>query len=173
MPLCPVCLAWAVHECSACAQVLAVSDVVIFRTRAERLHSSMFAFLGEASKNWRNHFECHLRKICREFEKGEKLDESRSYASAALSASSTSGISSVSDEPSASQSAAASASTSTSASAGERQRSASALSASVTMSMLGPALIVFHETTHVETLDFSALLFHMLFASTRAVQCHA
>ncbi len=31
-------------------KVLAVSDVVVYRTRAERLHNDLFYFLGDASK---------------------------------------------------------------------------------------------------------------------------
>lgn len=134
------------YETVGCVKVLAVSDIVIFRTRAERLHSSMFAFLGDASKNWRNHFERELRKICKEFEKADRstgFDELRSPTAAnAFGGQRASGGATDAGE--------------LTAEAVARLHNASGLSASVTMSMLGPALIVFHETTHVETLDFSA-----------------
>jgi zinc finger FYVE domain-containing protein 1 len=37
-------------------KVLAVSDIIIYRTRAERIHSEMFNFLATANKVWWKHF---------------------------------------------------------------------------------------------------------------------
>ncbi len=42
-------------------KVLAVSDVVIYRTQADRLHNDMFQFLGDASKAYRRHFSTELK----------------------------------------------------------------------------------------------------------------
>ena len=42
-------------------KVLAVSDIVIYRTRAERLKSDLFTFLGKASKAYVQHFSNELR----------------------------------------------------------------------------------------------------------------
>ena len=42
-------------------KVLAVSDVIIYRTRAERLHNDLFSFLGDASKAYLHHFSTELR----------------------------------------------------------------------------------------------------------------
>ncbi|KAH3850854.1 zinc finger FYVE domain-containing protein 1-like [Dreissena polymorpha] len=44
-------------------KLLAVSDVVIYRTRAERLHNDMFFFLGDASKAYSKHFTEELRAV--------------------------------------------------------------------------------------------------------------
>ncbi|CAH1962256.1 unnamed protein product [Acanthoscelides obtectus] len=43
-------------------KVLAVSDVIIFRTRAERLQRDMYSFLGGASKAYKDHFAASLQK---------------------------------------------------------------------------------------------------------------
>lgn len=74
-------------------KVLAVSDIVIYRSRADRLHSDMFQFLGDASKAYLKHFAAEL------------------------------------------------------SAASQRLR----LDAAV--STLGPAVIIFHETTHTEILS--------------------
>lgn len=42
-------------------KVLAVSDVVIYRTRAERLHNDLFTFLGDASRAYMHHFSTELK----------------------------------------------------------------------------------------------------------------
>lgn len=42
-------------------KILAVSDVIIYRTRAERLHSDMFSFLGDASEAYMKHFSPELK----------------------------------------------------------------------------------------------------------------
>ncbi|XP_074601451.1 zinc finger FYVE domain-containing protein 1-like isoform X2 [Brevipalpus obovatus] len=42
-------------------KVLAVSDIVIYRTRAERLHSDLFTFLGDASQAYVKYFSSELR----------------------------------------------------------------------------------------------------------------
>ncbi|XP_048586384.1 zinc finger FYVE domain-containing protein 1 isoform X2 [Nematostella vectensis] len=42
-------------------KVLAISDIVIYRTRAERLHTDMFTFLGDASEAYLKHFTKELR----------------------------------------------------------------------------------------------------------------
>ncbi|XP_071442094.1 zinc finger FYVE domain-containing protein 1-like [Hetaerina americana] len=44
-------------------KVLAVSDLVIYRTRAERLHNDLFTFLGEASRAYSQHFQSALQVI--------------------------------------------------------------------------------------------------------------
>ncbi|XP_061137430.1 zinc finger FYVE domain-containing protein 1 isoform X1 [Syngnathus typhle] len=44
-------------------KVLAVSDIVIYRTRAERLHSDMFQFLSSASGAYLKHFTPELRAL--------------------------------------------------------------------------------------------------------------
>ena len=44
-------------------KVLAISDIVIYRTRAERLHSDMFAFLGDASEAYLKYFTKDLRSV--------------------------------------------------------------------------------------------------------------
>ena len=38
-------------------KVLAVSDIVIYRSRAERLHNDLFYFLGDASRAYNQHFQ--------------------------------------------------------------------------------------------------------------------
>ncbi|VEN33596.1 unnamed protein product, partial [Callosobruchus maculatus] len=43
-------------------KVLAVSDVIIYRTRAERLQRDMYSFLGGASKAYKEHFATALKK---------------------------------------------------------------------------------------------------------------
>ncbi|XP_029642742.1 zinc finger FYVE domain-containing protein 1 [Octopus sinensis] len=42
-------------------KVLAVSDIVIYRTRAERLHNDLFYFLGDASNAYGKHFAEELK----------------------------------------------------------------------------------------------------------------
>lgn len=44
-------------------KVLAVSDIIIYRTRAERLQRDMYTFLGGASRAFREHFESALKQI--------------------------------------------------------------------------------------------------------------
>ncbi|KAM9326377.1 zinc finger FYVE domain-containing protein 1-like [Gastrophryne carolinensis] len=44
-------------------KVLAVSDLVIYRTRAERLHNDMFQFLGNASKAYLKFFTPELKAL--------------------------------------------------------------------------------------------------------------
>lgn len=44
-------------------KVLAISDIAIFRTRAERLHSDLFTFLGTASKAFHKHFAGALQSL--------------------------------------------------------------------------------------------------------------
>ncbi|XP_039624056.1 zinc finger FYVE domain-containing protein 1 [Polypterus senegalus] len=44
-------------------KVLAVSDVVVYRTRAERLHNDMFQFLGNASSAYLRYFTPELRAV--------------------------------------------------------------------------------------------------------------
>ncbi|KAJ8403763.1 hypothetical protein AAFF_G00346310 [Aldrovandia affinis] len=44
-------------------KVLAVSDVVVYRTRAERLHNDMFEFLGRASGAYLRYFTPELRAL--------------------------------------------------------------------------------------------------------------
>ncbi|XP_074660644.1 zinc finger FYVE domain-containing protein 1-like isoform X2 [Tubulanus polymorphus] len=73
-------------------KVLAISDVIIYRTRADRLHNDLFHFLGDASKAYVKHFANELK----EASKRRNLD--------------------------------------------------------VPLSTLGPAVIIFHETTHTDIL---------------------
>ncbi|XP_077522696.1 zinc finger FYVE domain-containing protein 1-like isoform X1 [Amblyomma americanum] len=44
-------------------KVLAVSDIVIFRTRAERLTTDLFTFLGDASRAYVSHFSHELKAL--------------------------------------------------------------------------------------------------------------
>uniref|UniRef100_A0AAX7SFJ8 FYVE-type domain-containing protein n=1 Tax=Astatotilapia calliptera TaxID=8154 RepID=A0AAX7SFJ8_ASTCA len=44
-------------------KVLAVSDIVVYRTRAERLHNDMFQFLSSASGAYLKHFTPELRAL--------------------------------------------------------------------------------------------------------------
>ena len=44
-------------------KLLAISDVVIYRTRAERLHNDMFYFLSDASKAYSKHFTEELKAV--------------------------------------------------------------------------------------------------------------
>ena len=74
-------------------KVLAISDVVIYRTRAERLHNDMFLFLADASEAYHKYFAEALQSVS---ERGH-LD--------------------------------------------------------VSLSALGPAVVVFHETSYTDTLE--------------------
>lgn len=42
-------------------KVLAISDVVIYRTHADRLHDDLFKFLGDASEAYMKHFTRELK----------------------------------------------------------------------------------------------------------------
>ncbi|CAG9822995.1 unnamed protein product [Phaedon cochleariae] len=53
-------------------KVLAVSDIIIYRTRAERLHRDMYSFLGDASKAYKDHFSSALTKALSKND-GDKL----------------------------------------------------------------------------------------------------
>lgn len=44
-------------------KVLAISDIVIYRTRSERLHSDIFTFLGTASRAFYRHFSAALQSL--------------------------------------------------------------------------------------------------------------
>ena len=44
-------------------QVLALSDIIIYKTRAERLQNDLFHFLGDASKSYNNHFLDELMEV--------------------------------------------------------------------------------------------------------------
>ncbi|GLH11699.1 Lateral signaling target protein 2 homolog [Gryllus bimaculatus] len=44
-------------------KILAVSDLVIYRTRSERLHQDMFRFLGSASRAYTQHFQSALQNV--------------------------------------------------------------------------------------------------------------
>lgn len=56
-------------------QILAVSDVVLFRTRAERLHRDLFSFLGNASKAYIKHFAEALKKMENDSSNCEPLNQ--------------------------------------------------------------------------------------------------
>ncbi|CAB3372360.1 Hypothetical predicted protein [Cloeon dipterum] len=47
-------------------KVLAVSDIVIYRTKSERLHNDLFTFLGNASKAYNQHFRDSLDRVAKE-----------------------------------------------------------------------------------------------------------
>ncbi|XP_076442869.1 zinc finger FYVE domain-containing protein 1-like isoform X2 [Babylonia areolata] len=49
-------------------KILAISDIVVFRTRAERLHKDMFVFLSNASKAYKKHFSEELRAASHRFQ---------------------------------------------------------------------------------------------------------
>ena len=44
-------------------KVLAISDIVIYRTRAERLHNDMFIFLADASEAYHKYFATALKAV--------------------------------------------------------------------------------------------------------------
>ncbi|XP_012278735.1 zinc finger FYVE domain-containing protein 1 isoform X2 [Orussus abietinus] len=44
-------------------KVLAVSDIVVYRTRSERLHRDLFTFLGAASRAYSHHFQTALQAV--------------------------------------------------------------------------------------------------------------
>lgn len=44
-------------------KVLAVSDIVIYKTKAERLHNDLFHFLGDASQAYTEHFSAELKRV--------------------------------------------------------------------------------------------------------------
>lgn len=44
-------------------KILAISDIVVYRTRAERLHSDLFNFLGDASRAYVEHFCQELKDL--------------------------------------------------------------------------------------------------------------
>ena len=49
-------------------KILAISDIIIYRTRAERLHSDLFQFLGDASKAYLKHFCIELKSASKRFQ---------------------------------------------------------------------------------------------------------
>ena len=51
------------HRTRQLLKVLAISDVVIYKTKAERLHSDLFYFLGDASKAYNDHFSAELQQV--------------------------------------------------------------------------------------------------------------
>ena len=77
-------------------KVLAISDVVIYRTRAERLHQDMFSFLNDSAKAYSQYFRTELEAV-----------NNRGQLKADIN-------------------------------------------------MLGPAVVIFHETQHTNTLDHEA-----------------
>lgn len=54
-------------------KVLAVSDIVIYRTKSERLHRDLFTFLGSASKAYSQHFQSALQMIGQKGDFGSSL----------------------------------------------------------------------------------------------------
>ncbi|CAH1183817.1 unnamed protein product [Ceutorhynchus assimilis] len=54
-------------------KVLAVSDIIIYRTRAERLQRDLYSFLGGASNVYKEHFSAALRKTLSKTD-GEKIN---------------------------------------------------------------------------------------------------
>ncbi|KAL1489873.1 hypothetical protein ABEB36_013801 [Hypothenemus hampei] len=53
-------------------KILAVSDIIIYRTRAERLQKDLYTFLGGASVIYKEHFSVALKKALSRIE-GEKI----------------------------------------------------------------------------------------------------
>ena len=51
------------HRTRQLLKVLAISDIVIYKTRAERLHADLFYFMGDASKAYNEHFSVELQKV--------------------------------------------------------------------------------------------------------------
>ncbi|XP_065210215.1 zinc finger FYVE domain-containing protein 1-like isoform X2 [Planococcus citri] len=49
-------------------KVLAISDIVIYRTRSERLHRDLFTFLGTVSKAYTHHFNAALQSVSQKTE---------------------------------------------------------------------------------------------------------
>lgn len=74
-------------------KILAISDIVIYQTRAPRLHTDMYSFLHGASQAYNKHFSHTLTKVLEEADTAMEVNS------------------------------------------------------------LGPAVIVFHETQHTDTLD--------------------
>lgn len=54
-------------------KVLAVSDIVIYRTRSERLHGDLFTFLGSASRAYTHHFQGALQAVGQRSDLGAPL----------------------------------------------------------------------------------------------------
>ncbi|CAL1541626.1 unnamed protein product [Lymnaea stagnalis] len=48
-------------------KILAISDIVIYRTRGERLHNDMFVFLSNASKAYCDHFKVELTNTSKKY----------------------------------------------------------------------------------------------------------
>lgn len=44
-------------------KVLAVSDIVVYRTQSEKLNRELFTFLGTASRAYSHHFQAALQEI--------------------------------------------------------------------------------------------------------------
>jgi zinc finger FYVE domain-containing protein 1 len=56
-------------------KVLALSDIVIYRSRAERLHNDLFQFLADASKAYVKHFAVELKAATRRFGKSMPMSD--------------------------------------------------------------------------------------------------
>ncbi|XP_073982306.1 zinc finger FYVE domain-containing protein 1-like [Rhodnius prolixus] len=54
-------------------KMLAVSDVMIFRTRSERLHEDMFKFIGSASRVYSSHLQSCLQSVYERSDMGGSL----------------------------------------------------------------------------------------------------
>ncbi|CAH0392795.1 unnamed protein product [Bemisia tabaci] len=54
-------------------KILAISDIVIYRTRSERLHRDLFSFLGSASRTYTQHFHSALQSVTQRNEFGGPL----------------------------------------------------------------------------------------------------
>ncbi|CAB1339817.1 unnamed protein product [Coregonus sp. 'balchen'] len=55
-------------------KVLAVSDLVIYRTHADRLHEDMFSFLGDASEAYLKHFTRELKATTARYKPSESAE---------------------------------------------------------------------------------------------------
>lgn len=58
-------------------KILAVSDVIIYRTRAERLPKDLYTFLGGASEVYKKHFSSALQKVLARSE-GDRINTGQS-----------------------------------------------------------------------------------------------
>jgi zinc finger FYVE domain-containing protein 1 len=116
--------------------VLAVSDIVIYVTRAERLHQDMFTFLEDASAAYCKYFSKELEAAA------------QATCKACVAAAAKNGGSAARYGGSAATSNAGVAGSNGSAATG----GAATPSHTCTVSSVGPALVLFHETRNTEVL---------------------
>ncbi|KAF6205701.1 hypothetical protein GE061_019874 [Apolygus lucorum] len=61
------------HRTRLLVKILGVSDVVVYRTRGERLHENMYRFLGNASRDFTSHLQSCLETVCQKVDMGGSL----------------------------------------------------------------------------------------------------